>query len=311
MSIPFLSEHDAVVGETVRIRPGVRRLLADNPGPFTFTGTQVFILGESERVVLIDPGPDTPAHRAALTAALEGRTLTHILVTHHHLDHTAAAPWLSEVTGAPTCGFGRPGCAEVEAETEDARLEAGDDPGFCPDVTLRDGEIIESGGLRIEALHTPGHASNHMCYALLGDEMGEDVLFCGDHVMGWSTSVVTPPDGHMGDYIAQLERIRARGFDTLYPTHGAPIAEPEPFLDAYIGHRLAREAGVLACVEAGVGDIREMVARLYPDLDRKLVPAASLSVLAHLITLREDGRVSADRPDGLRARYAPRAIAAE
>jgi len=302
--IPFLKDHDVPAGQIDQIAPGLMRVQGDNPGPFTFTGTGVFILGASERVIVIDPGPDSPAHREALLRALDGREVSHILVTHHHLDHTAMVPWLAERFGAQTCGFGAP--ARMESDCDDgSRLEAGDDCSFTPSRELIDGEIIAGDGFSIEALHTPGHASNHMCYAGSFEEVGE-VLFCGDHVMGWNTSVVSPPDGHMGDYIAQLERIRARDFAVLYPTHGRELREPQIFLDAYIAHRRMRDAQVLNCVQSGVSDIRQMVARLYPDLDRKLIPAACHSVLAHLITLREQGRVEGDRvDDSLRCRYMP------
>ena len=300
MSIPFDTQHDVPAGRLDPVAPGLQRLQGDNPGPFTFTGTGVFILGQGQTVAVIDPGPDSPGHRAALTRALAGRRVSHILITHHHIDHTACVDWLAAEHGALTCGFGRP----VRMADEDcgSRMEAGDDCGFCPERLLEDGDVIEVGGLRIEALHTPGHASNHMCFAATFAEIGE-ALFCGDHVMAWSTSVVTPPDGHMGDYIAQLIRIRDRDFDVLFPTHGAALYRPRAFLDAYIAHRRMREQGVLDCLADGVENITDMVARLYPDLDRRLLPAASLSLLAHLITLREEGRVTGDGEDGLACRY--------
>jgi glyoxylase-like metal-dependent hydrolase (beta-lactamase superfamily II) len=297
--IPFLKTHDVPAGQIDQLAPDLIRVQGDNPGPFTFTGTGVFILGAGERVMVIDPGPDSPAHRAALLKVLDGRTVSHILITHHHLDHTAIVPWLAARFGAQTCGFGKPSRMESGCE-DDSRLEAGDDCSFAPDRELSDGEMIQGDGFVVEALHTPGHASNHMCYAF-----GE-ALFCGDHVMSWSTSVVSPPDGHMGDYVAQLERIRDRDFRVLYPTHGQELRQPRAFLDAYIGHRKIRHAQVLDCVRGGVSEIRTIVARLYPNLDRKLIPAACHSVLAHLITLREEGEVEGDRDDGLRCHYAPR-----
>ena len=306
MGIPFITTHDAVVGEPVEVAPGVVRVLADNPGPFTFTGTQAFVLGEGPTCAVLDPGPDSPSHRDALLRAIGDRTVSHILVTHHHLDHTAAVPWLQEVTGAETCGYGSPRCHQdeggedvPEGPSPQARMEAGDDPRFRPDRLLRDGDTIETEAFRIEALHTPGHTSNHLCFAYRNE------LFCGDHVMGWSTSVVTPPDGHMGSYMRELRRIRDRDFHTLRPTHGEPIVNPRAFLDAYLAHREAREAGVLAAVRSGVSDIPAIVARLYPALDPRLLPAASLNVLAPLVTLREHGRVTGDRDDSLLCRYTP------
>ena len=298
MTIPFLTHHNVPPGRHDRLAPGLERVQGDNPGPFTLTGTGVYILGGGDTVMVIDPGPDSPAHREALLRALDGRGVSHILITHHHLDHTAVVPWLVERTGAVTCGFGAP--ERMSPDYDDgSRLEAGDDCGFEPERELVDGETVHGEGFRVEALHTPGHASNHMCYAY------RDALFCGDHVMAWSTSVVSPPDGHMGQYIAQLERIRDRDFRTLYPTHGPALHEPRAFLDAYIAHRRERELGVLRCVADGVEGIRDMVVRLYPGLDRKLIPAACHSVLAHLITLREEGRVEGDRTDGLRCLYRP------
>ena len=303
MGIPFITTHDAVVGEPVEVAPGVVRVLADNHGPFTFTGTQAFILGQGPTCAVLDPGPDSPSHREALLRTIADRTVSHILVTHHHLDHTAAVPWLQEVTGAETCGYGSPRCSGEDVP-EGPRLEAGDDPRFCPDRLLRDGDVVETPAFRVEALHTPGHTSNHLCFAYSANGEGNE-LFCGDHVMGWSTSVVTPPDGHMGSYMRELRRIRDRGFHTLRPTHGEPITEPKAFLDAYLAHREAREAGVLSAVRSGVTDIPAIVAQLYPDLDPRLLPAASLNVLAHLITLREDGHVEGDRDDALLCRYTP------
>lgn len=300
-AIPFLREPVHPPGHHAVLAPGVERLQGDNPGPFTYTGTGVFLLSDPARsdgaVMVVDPGPDSAAHRAALLAAIGRRKVSHILLTHHHLDHTAAVPWLRAETGAPVCGYPSP-----EFEADGAHPEGGDDGRVRPDRELGDGDRVRGDGVEVEAIHTPGHASNHLCYRL------RERLFCGDHVMGWSTSVVVPPDGSMADYLRSLERVRTMAREgrvrTLHPTHGPAIAEPEEFVAALIAHRQAREAGVLAAVEAGIVDIPAMVERLYVELDPRLVPAASQSVLAHLIALRAEGRVGGDRPDGLACRYA-------
>ena len=295
-AIPFVRDFEFEYGRCDRLSPLVRRVIAPNPGPFTFTGTGVFIVGRGE-VAVIDPGPDTPEHRAALDAALEGERVAKVLVTHHHLDHSPLAHALAAQHGCKVYGKSPAGPAPEGGEV---RMEAGDDLGFRPDMEVTDGDVFEGPGWTLEALHTPGHTSNHVCYALAE----ENTLFSGDHVMGWSTSVVSPPDGHMGDYIAQLERVRARGFDVIRPTHGPAITEPEPFLDAYIAHRLKRETQILAELEAGRTRIPDMVASMYADVDKRLHPAAAHSVLAHMIRLVETGQVRCEGEPGLETEYA-------
>ncbi|MFP4520151.1 MAG: MBL fold metallo-hydrolase [Oceanicaulis sp.] len=295
MSIPFVRDFDFEYGRCDRLSPLVRRVVAPNPGPFTFTGTGVFIVG-NKTVAVIDPGPADPAHEAALDAALEGETVSHVLVTHHHLDHSPLAHRLARKHGARVHGMSP---APAKPAGGEVRMEAGDDAGFRPDVEIRDGDRVDGPGWTLQALHTPGHTSNHVCYAL----KEENTLFSGDHVMGWSTSVVSPPDGSMGDYIAQLERIRALDFDLIRPTHGPEITETRTFLDAYIEHRRARERQILAELEAGRTKIRDMVASMYADVDKRLHPAAAHSVLAHMIHLVEQGRVVASGKTGLDAEY--------
>lgn len=294
-AIPFKRDFDFEYGRCDRLSDLVRRVVAPNPGPFTYTGTGVYIIGHGE-VAVIDPGPVLPEHEAALERALDGERVSHVFVTHHHLDHSPLAHPLAERHGARVYGFGPPGTLPTGGEV---RLEAGDDTGFRPDVQVRDGETFRGPGWTIEALHTPGHTSNHVCYALLE----ENTLFSGDHVMAWSTSVISPPDGHMGDYLRELARIRDRGFDRLWPTHGPAVEEPRAFIQAYIDHRMAREAQILEQIRAGRHTVRDMVAAIYADVDKRLHPAAAHSVLAHLIHMIETGRVACDGTPDLEARY--------
>jgi glyoxylase-like metal-dependent hydrolase (beta-lactamase superfamily II) len=285
MAIPFIRDFDPRYGEEVRVTPLLGRIVANNPGPFTFKGTGVYIAG-GEDVAVIDPGPDLPEHIAALKRVLAGRRVTHILVTHTHSDHSPAAKPLKEWSGAKTYAFGPHGSGREEGPT----VEAGGDMDFVPDVRVKDGDIIAGNGFTFEGVHTPGHTSNHMCFAL----QEEQALFTGDHIMGWSTTVVTPPDGDMAAYIASVEKLQARGDKTLYPTHGAPITDPAPFLAAYREHRLDRERQVLAAIADGLATIPQMVARMYADVDKRLHPAAARSVLAHLIKLEREGRAIHD-----------------
>jgi len=265
------------------LSPLIARVLAPNPGPFTFKGTGVYIVGTDE-VAVIDPGPVIPAHIEALKRAIDGRKVSHILVTHTHSDHSPAAAPLKEWSGAKTYAFGPHGSGLEDG----VKMEEGGDRDFEPDIRVKDGDIIAGKGFTVECVYTPGHTSNHMCFAL----KEEQALFSGDHVMGWSTTVVTPPDGDMAQYMASLRKLRARNDRILYPTHGAPVRDPAPFLDAYIAHRLEREAQILAAIRDGLSTIPEMVERMYADVDRRLHPAASRSVLAHLIQLEDEGRVA-------------------
>lgn len=293
--IPFVKDFDFEYGQVTQLTPLVQRVVADNPGPFTYTGTGVYIIGD-KNVAVIDPGPQTPNHIAALDAALEGRTVTHIFVTHHHIDHSPLAAPLAAKQGCQVYGYGKqvrpPDGGEV-------RLEAGDDLSFKPDVEIRDGYTVEGDGWTLEAIHTPGHTSNHMCYALQED----NILFAGDHIMGWSTSVVSPPDGHMGDYLNSLERVLERDFDQIWPTHGPSIDNPREFVQAYIDHRHKREEQICRALSEGLSSITDIVTRLYADIDKRLHPAAAHSVLSHLIHMRETGRVCSGDTDGLRGEY--------
>jgi glyoxylase-like metal-dependent hydrolase (beta-lactamase superfamily II) len=293
MAIPFVKEFEPHYGELVAVTPLISRVVANNPGPFTFKGTGVYIVGGKD-VAVIDPGPDLGEHVAALKRALAGKRVTHILVTHCHSDHSPAAKPLKEWSGAKTYAFGPHGRERDEFE---AKVEAGGDMDFMPDIRVKDGEIIQGNGFTFECVHTPGHTSNHMCFAL----KEEKALFTGDHVMGWSTTVVTPPDGDMAEYIASVKKLQTRDDRILYPTHGAPVSDPKPFLAAYLEHRYERERQILAAIKDGLDTIPAMVARIYAAVDKKLHPAASRSVLAHLIQLENEGRV---KHEGARYRLA-------
>lgn len=276
--------------------PLITRVIADNPGPFTYTGTGVYIVGAGDQVCVIDPGPTTPAHIAAIDKALEGKRVTHVLVTHHHIDHSPLAAPLAEKHGCKVYGYGT---QPVAPQGGEIRLEAGDDLSFKPDVEIRDGHSFSGQDWTLTAIHTPGHTSNHLCFAL----SEENTLFSGDHIMGWSTSVVSPPDGDMGDYLSSLNRILDMDFDIIRPTHGPEITQVRPFVQAYIDHRLAREAQIIGAIESGLTEIGAIVAELYKDVDKRLHPAAAHSVLSHLIHMRKTGRVMAAGPDGLRQKY--------
>jgi len=296
--IPFVRDIEVEYGRRYQVSSLIQRVVANNPGPFTYTGTGTYIVGRDEpdaAVAVLDPGPADPVHLEALLAAVAGRRVSHVLVTHTHRDHSPLARPFAERTGA-TILAARPPLAVTHAS---GPLEEDEDDAFQPDTILTDGEVIAGDGWTFEALFTPGHASNHMAFVL----REEDALFCGDHVMGWSTTVVAPPDGDMADYMTSLDAVIARRFATLWPTHGAPVTDPQPFLAAYRAHRLAREDQILARLAAGNATIAAMVPVLYAAVDSRLWPAASLSVLAHLIKLVKDGRVIADPAPALDATY--------
>ena len=234
--IPYVRQHDIEYGRCDQVSPLIRRVTANNPGPFTYLGTGTSIVGQGE-VAVIDPGPDDPAHLDAILAAVAGERVTHILITHHHSDHSPLAGALKAATGASIYGCA---VATPDADDDGVKMEAGHDLSFHPDISLCGGGHVAGPGWTMEAIPTPGHTSNHLCYALAQ----ENALFSGDHIMGWSTTVITPPDGDMTDYLASLDTIRARNFDVLWPTHGAPIRAVDPFIAAYIAHRQDRKSVV-------------------------------------------------------------------
>jgi len=292
--IPFVRDITFEYGACDRLTPLIRRVVANNPGPFTFMGTGTYIIGNGE-VAVIDPGPDMDDHLEAILAATAGETITHIFVTHNHMDHSPLARPLAARTGATIYA-----CAQQGVPTEaEVRLEAGDDRVFTPDVGLCDGGTFSGGDWTMEAIPTPGHTSNHICYAL----HEENALFSGDHIMGWSTTVISPPDGDMGDYFDSLDRVKARNFEIIWPTHGPPITEPGPFVQAYIDHRRAREAQILAALAGGHTQIKPMVADLYKAVDARLHPAAAHSVMAHMVQLVKEGRVLCDGAPALDSEY--------
>jgi glyoxylase-like metal-dependent hydrolase (beta-lactamase superfamily II) len=282
-SAAALAREEARSGVVARMSPLVRRLVAPNPSAFTFTGTCTYIIGEGD-VGILDPGPNDDAHLAALLEAVAGERVTYIVVTHTHRDHSSLAGRLRSATGAAIVGarahLARPGAPEG--------LDAADDQAYSPDAALAEGETIAFGGVSLTALATPGHAANHLAFAL----PRESALFSGDHVMAWSTSVVAPPDGSMGDYMASLEKLRARDDQIYWPGHGGPVTDPNRYVRALVSHRKQREAAILARLEAGPATIPEIVAKVYVGLDLRLKGAAGLSTLAHLDDLIRRGLVA-------------------
>jgi len=264
------------------IEPAIGRVLAHNPSAFTYTGTQTYLVGERE-VAVIDPGPDQPEHVDAIVNAVGSRALVAILCTHTHRDHSPAAAPLAERTGAPIVG-----CAPLALETVGPRADAAFDFGYRPDRVLGDAEQIEVDGDTLMAVATPGHTSNHLCFAYRG------ALFTGDHVMGWSTTVVVPPDGDMAAYMASLDKLRRRGDRVYFPAHGPPVTRPAQYVRSLIGHRLQREKQILAIVGEAPRTIPEIVARAYRGLDPRLTAAAGGSVNAHLLDLKGRGLVDQD-----------------
>jgi glyoxylase-like metal-dependent hydrolase (beta-lactamase superfamily II) len=295
VGIPYVRKIEFEYGRVDQVSPLIRRVIADNPGPFTFTGTGTYIVGRGE-VAVIDPGPDDPKHLDAILAAVEGERITAIVITHHHSDHSPLAGPLKEKTGAPIYG-----CAVATHDTDDGgvKMEAGHDLAFKPDVSLCGGGTVSGPGWTLEAIPTPGHTSNHLCYAL----PEENACFTGDHIMGWSTTVITPPDGDMTDYLASLNVIRARGFSTLWPTHGPPIREVDAFIAAYLDHRQERIDQITGALKSGPARIADLVPRLYADVDPKLWPAASRSMLAAMIHLVREGKLVADGAPEAQSEY--------
>jgi glyoxylase-like metal-dependent hydrolase (beta-lactamase superfamily II) len=271
------------------LTPLVRRLIAPNASPFTFNGTCTYILGQGE-VAVVDPGPNDEAHLAAILAAVEGETVRDILITHTHRDHSLLAGALKAATGARIVG-----CAPF-APTGDGTggLDASHDRTYAPDVILSDGERFEGRGFTLEAIATPGHCANHLCFALLEEE----ALLSGDHVMAWSTSVVAPPDGSMGAYMTSLEKMRGRPERIYWPGHGGPVTEPQRYVRALAHHRRQREASILTALGEGLATIPELVRKVYAGLDPNLARAAGLSTLAHLEDLSARGLVFAEPAEG-------------
>ena len=294
VEIPYRRDFAFEYGQLEPVAPCIRRIVARNPGPFTFKGTGTYVVGDGE-VAVIDPGPDLAEHVAALRAGLADERITHILVTHTHRDHSPAAKALKEATGAPTFGFG----PHAGGRRDEVGGEEGGDWDFTPDVVVLDGDQIDGKGWRFEAVHTPGHTSNHLCFAL----PDSGILFSGDHVMGWSTSVIAPPDGDMAAYMASLDKLLRRRDTVYWPTHGPAITEPAGHVRAFVAHRREREAGILDCLRSGCEIVPAMVDRLYVGLNPTLRRAAGRSVLAHLVDLIGRDIVAADGPATVEAHY--------
>jgi glyoxylase-like metal-dependent hydrolase (beta-lactamase superfamily II) len=295
VEIPFTREMGFAYGEVQPVGPLVRRVVARNPSLFTLYGTNTYLVGRGT-VAVVDPGPLLAEHQAALRHALPGETVSHVLVTHRHLDHCEAAVALAQETGAVLAAGRRHPSGEPPAGTG---LEETVDREFVPDRVLVAGDQVEGPDWNLEVVPTPGHTSDHLCLSL----SAESLLFTGDHVMGWSTSVVIPPDGDMAAYRASLRLLQGRNERTYLPGHGPPIGNPAPYLAALIAHRAEREAEILAALAAGPCSIADIVRVVYAAVDHRLHPAAARSVLAHLRALTAEGRVACDGEPGLEAVY--------
>ena len=293
--IPFNKALDLAPEQADEPMPGVRRVMADNPGPFTFKGTISYVIGRG-KVAIIDPGPDDPYHVKALLNAVRNETVTHIFVTHTHNDHSPAVPAIKAATGALTYAEGPHRASRPLRAAETLRPA---DRAFRPDVTLKDGDVVSGHGWTLEAVTTPGHTANHAAFALKGTEM----LFSGDHVMGWSTSIVAPPDGSMRDYVASLHKLKKRGESLYFPGHGPAITDATRFVDHFIRHRKAREESIVQQLSKAPSDIPGIVSTSYPGLDPRLLQAAGMSVLAHLEDLATRGVVNTDGPAAIDSVY--------
>lgn len=283
VKIPFRRELNFTYGEVAEVAPGIRRIVAENPSPFTLYGTGTYIVGRGE-VAVIDPGPADPAHISLLLEGLEGESISHILVTHTHTDHSPGCRLLQEHTDAKTYAYGPHGSGKLE---QGVPVEEGGDMDFQPDQLVCDGEVLEGGDWSIKCVHTPGHTSNHMCYQL----RERKALFTGDHVMGWSTSIISPPDGDMGAYIASLQKLLERDDEVYWPTHGPSIEDPKPHVRGFIAHRRQREEQILVCIGQGVHQIQDMVPLIYTELPEFMYPAAARSVLASVAHLVGKGQL--------------------
>lgn len=282
-AIDFLTEFEPRYGECVQVADGIRRVVAENPSKFTAWGTGTYLVGDGP-VAIIDPGPASDAHVEAVLRAVSGQEVTHVLVTHTHADHSPASRIVAARTGATIHGFG------PHPHDADTTGEEHGDGDFRPDVEVRHGDVIRGDGFEFECLHTPGHISNHVCYA----ERTRGALFTGDHVMGWSTTVISPPDGRMADYLDSLRLLLDRPERVLYPTHGPPVDDPQRHVRALIEHRLDRERQVLAELRQGPRTIDELVAVLYADVRQELHAPAARTVEAHLVALADSGKVRAE-----------------
>lgn len=283
--IPFRSEIGFAYGEIRELAPGLRRLVVNNPGPFTYTGTNCYILGEGT-VGVVDPGPADEAHLQTLLDVLSGEQVSHIILTHTHLDHSGCVQALKEATGAKTYGFVPVGSTRGTGEQTPSGVDFADS-GFVPDVPVQDGDLIEGDGWRLRAIHTPGHAPDHLCFDILDTQ----ILLSGDHVMSWNTSVIAPPEGHMGDYIRSLEKLLDTDSKLFFPGHGGRVESPRRVVKAFLVHRSWREAAIVESIRNGSQSISDIVNDVYKDLNPQISTAASFSVLAHAVFLVERGKL--------------------
>ena len=293
--IPFSRELEFEYGRVQRVAPMIRRVVARNPSPFTFHGTGTFIIGEGH-VAVVDPGPDLSEHVDALLDALDGETVTHLLVTHTHRDHSPACRAVQAATGAPTYGYGPHGIGRIDRGVQ---VEEGADTEFDPDVRVAHGDVVRGDGWSVECVHTPGHTSNHVCFQLREHR----ALFCGDHVMGWSTTIISPPDGDIASYLSSLELLLGRDDACYWPTHGPCVRDPKPLVKALIDHRLERAEEIRACLADGIERISDMVPLMYSELSERMYPAAARSVFSTLIYLVERGEAYCEGPLDASARF--------
>ena len=296
--IPFDKNLNLAPDQVDEVMPGVRRVMADNPGPFTFKGTMSYIIGRG-KVAIVDPGPADERHTAALLDAVRNETVTHIFVTHTHRDHSPGVPAIKHATGATVYAEGPHRAARPLHIGEHNPLDSSGDRDFKPDVMLKDGEVVEGDGWSIEAVTTPGHTANHMAYAF----KEKNVLFAGDHVMAWATSIVAPPDGAMSDYMASLAKLAKRKEQIYFPGHGPAIDDAARFVNYYILHRMAREDSILHRLAKGATDIPTIVRAIYIGIDPRLTGAAGMSVLAHLEDLVTRGVVETEGPPAIDGVY--------
>jgi glyoxylase-like metal-dependent hydrolase (beta-lactamase superfamily II) len=284
-------------GTLEQVSPLITKVLCKNPSPYTYTGTQTYFIGDKS-LAIIDPGPVDMEHGEALLRAIGERDVSHILVTHTHMDHSPLSAWLSSKTGAKIIGYGRHGSGRAGGlEFED--VEAGADKNFFPHKIIADGDIINGNGWTIECVHTPGHTSNHICFKLIE----ENTIFVGDHLMAWATTVISPPDGDMRAYLKSLEKLKSHNAEVLLPTHGGSIDNPRAFIRGVLIHRRMREGQILERLKERSQTIEEMVKSMYKDVDKRLHGAAARSVFAHIIALHDEGRITCEGDLSLTAQY--------
>lgn len=295
VQIPFRRELEFEYGRVDQVAPGVRRVIANNPSPFTLYGTGTYIIGTGD-VAVIDPGPADPVHIGAILAALPDERISHILVTHTHMDHSPGCQLLQAQCDAPTYAYGPHGAGKL---AEGIDVEEGGDMEFDPDHRVKDGDVLSAADWSVECVYTPGHTSNHMCFAY---QEGQ-ALFTGDHVMGWSTSIISPPDGDMAAYMSSLQRLLARDDQVYWPTHGPAIEDPKAHVNAFIAHREEREAQIMRCIDDGVNTIHEMVPLMYKDTPEFMYPAAARSVFAAIEYLVQRGDLLCDGELDLQGSY--------